>query len=172
MIIYEPLCSPWPSSSNLFTFGSILYIISIVLFFFIHTSVNSVHNASVCLWRGPTWGVGEGEVCYRQTWPDTRGFRSIGPGVGGGGGRGLLQTDLVRHSRISTWPGPALSNFDPPDSACGVGECKKTTQTVVAGCQQVQWAGVCPGRLALFVTIDRKTPLLLLYIRCKTLLYH
>jgi hypothetical protein len=23
--------------------------------------------------------------------------------------------------------------------------CKKTTQTVVAGCQQVQWAGVCPA---------------------------
>ncbi|CAK9189478.1 unnamed protein product, partial [Sphagnum troendelagicum] len=28
------------------------------------------------------------------------------PGVGGGGGRGLLQTDLAQHSRISTdWPG-------------------------------------------------------------------
>jgi len=50
--------------------------------------------------------------------------------------------------------------------------CKKTTQTVIAGRQQVQWAGVYPGRPALPylapalpVTTDRQTPLLLLYIR-------
>jgi len=49
--------------------------------------------------------------------------------------------------------------------------CKKTTQTIAAGRQQVQWAGVCPGRPAVpcpcpavFVTTDRQTPLLLLYI--------
>jgi len=45
---------------------------------------------------------GEGEVCYRQTQPGTPGFRLTGPGVGGGGRRGLLQTDPTRHSRIST----------------------------------------------------------------------
>jgi len=39
---------------------------------------------------GPTWGVGEGEICYRQTWPGTLGFRPIGPDMGGGGRRGLL----------------------------------------------------------------------------------
>jgi hypothetical protein len=44
--------------------------------------------------------------------------------------------------------------------------CKKTTQTVAAGRQQVQWASVCPGRPALpcpalVVTTDRQTPLLL-----------
>jgi hypothetical protein len=44
-------------------------------------------------WPGPTWGVGEGEVCYRQTRPGTPGFRPTGPGVGGGGRRGLLQTN-------------------------------------------------------------------------------
>jgi hypothetical protein len=33
---------------------------------------------------------------------------------------------------------------------------KKTTQTVAAGRQQVQWAGVYPGRPALFVIIDRQ----------------
>jgi len=35
--------------------------------------------------------------------------------------------------------------------------CKKTTQTVAAGRQQVQWAGVCLGRPALFVTTDKQT---------------
>jgi hypothetical protein len=44
-----------------------------------------------------------------------------GPGVGGGGGRGLLQTDPARHSRISTWPGPALPDFDWPGPCWGVG---------------------------------------------------
>jgi Fe-S cluster biogenesis protein NfuA len=34
--------------------------------------------------------------------------------------------------------------------------CKKTTQTVAVGRQQVQWTGVCPGCLALFVTTDRQ----------------
>jgi hypothetical protein len=53
---------------------------------------------------GPAWGVGEGEVCYRQTWPSTPGFRPTGPGVGRGGGRGLLQTDPAQHYRISTDP--------------------------------------------------------------------
>jgi len=51
---------------------------------------------------GLAWGVGEGKVCYRQTRPRTPGFQPTGLGVGGGGGRGLLQTDSARHSRIST----------------------------------------------------------------------
>jgi hypothetical protein len=45
---------------------------------------------------GPMWGVGEGEVYYRHTRPGTLGFRPTGPDVGGGGGRGLLQTDLAQ----------------------------------------------------------------------------
>ncbi len=57
----------------------------------------------ICLWRGQA-------------------FRPTGPGVGGGGGRGLLQTDLARHSRILTWPSPALPDFDRPGLAWGVGE--------------------------------------------------
>jgi len=55
----------------------------------------------------------------------------MGPGVRGGGGRGLLQTDLAKHSRISTWPGPALSDFDWPGPTWGVGEgevCYKQTR--------------------------------------------
>jgi hypothetical protein len=50
----------------------------------------------------PGVGVGEGKVCYKQTQPSTPGFRPTGPGMGGGGGRGLLQTDPARHSRILT----------------------------------------------------------------------
>ncbi len=47
--------------------------------------------------------------------------------------------------------------------------CKKTTQTVAAGHQQVQWAGVCLGHPALpclSPQTNRQTPLLLLYIGC------
>jgi len=53
-------------------------------------------------WPSLAWAVGEGEVCYIQTQPGTLGFRSTGPDVGGGGGRGLLQTDPARLSQIST----------------------------------------------------------------------
>jgi len=125
----------------------------------------------VCLWRGPT-------------------FRPTGPDMGGGGGKGLLQTDSAWHSRISTWPGPTLPDFDltrpstpgfrPTGPSVGGGGGKgllqidstrffaryftglslppppktsvidtETTQTVAAGRQQVQWAGVYPGRPAL-----------------------
>jgi hypothetical protein len=39
-------------------------------------------------------------------------FRPTGLGVGGGGRRGLLQIDSARHSRITTWPNPALPDSD------------------------------------------------------------
>ncbi len=64
-------------------------------------------------------GVGEGEVCYSWTRPGTPKFRPnrnevlsprrpgpawgvTGPGMGDGGGRGLLQLDPARHSRTET----------------------------------------------------------------------
>jgi len=66
----------------------------------------------VCLWwarrscrSGPVWGVGEGEVCYRQTRPGIPGFRP----------------DPAWHSRISTWPGLALPDFDRSGPAWGWG---------------------------------------------------
>ncbi len=65
---------------------------------------------------GSVWGVGEGEVCYRQTRPDIPGFRPTGLGVGGGGGRGLLQTDPAWHSRISTDRARPIYKF--PTSVC------------------------------------------------------
>jgi len=89
------------------------------------TSVNPVHNAPRLSVTGPAWGVGnersvyrqtrpdtpgfrptgpgvgvgEGKVFYRQTRPGTPGFWPTGPGVGGGGGRGLLQRDPAQFFR-------------------------------------------------------------------------
>jgi hypothetical protein len=70
----------------------------------------------VCLWWGRrsgrpglAWGVGEGEVCYRQTQPGTPVFRHLTwLGIPG------FQPNSAWHSRISTWHDPTLPNFDRP----------------------------------------------------------
>ncbi len=70
----------------------------------ISTSVNPVHNAPRLSVMGPSFrstgpgvGVGEGEVCYRQTQPGTPVFRHLTwLGIPG------FQPNSAWHSRIST----------------------------------------------------------------------
>jgi hypothetical protein len=74
----------------------IFYVKICLLIHLIYKFTMSVCDEARCSGQlGPACEVGEGEVCYRQTRP---GFRLTGPGVGGGGRRGLLQTDPTRHS--------------------------------------------------------------------------